>query len=78
MPLLDSYPYMPDPYRDQIELDLKRTFTDDPTLDHVKMLNILSAYAKRNSAVGYCQGMNYLGGMLVRVLPDEEEAFWTM
>jgi len=28
-PLLDSYPDMPSPYRDQIKLDLKRTFTDD-------------------------------------------------
>lgn len=77
-PLLDSYSDMPDPYKEQIKLDLKRTFTDDPTLNISKMLNILRAYAKRNSAIGYCQGMNYLGGMLVRVMPNEEEAFWTM
>ena len=69
---------MPDPYKDQILLDLNRTFTDDKKLNHSKMLNILRCYAKRNSAVGYCQGMNYLGGMLTRVMPNEEEAFWTM
>ena len=28
-PLLESYKYMPDPYSEQIQLDLKRTFTDD-------------------------------------------------
>ena len=77
-PLLESYSDMPDPYKDQILLDLNRTFTDDKKLNHSKMLNILRCYAKRNSAVGYCQGMNYLGGMLTRVMPNEEEAFWTM
>ena len=38
---------------------------------------ILISYAKRNSSVGYWQGMNYLAGMIVRVIDDEEEAFWT-
>lgn len=28
-PILDSYTDMPDPYKEQIELDLRRTFTDD-------------------------------------------------
>ena len=42
-----------------------------------KMKRILVSYAKRNSSVGYWQGMNYLAGMIVRVIDDEEEAFWT-
>lgn len=28
-PLLESYKKMPDPYSEQIQLDLMRTFTDD-------------------------------------------------
>jgi hypothetical protein len=42
------------------------------------MSNILLAYAKRNTSVGYCQGMNYIAGMITRVIKDEEEAFWTL
>ena len=81
-PILESYQKMPDPYREQISLDLKRTFTDDrefvENVEYVeKMNNILISYAKRNSSVGYWQGMNYLAGMIVRVVEDEEEAFWT-
>lgn len=72
---------MPDPYVEQIELDIRRTFTEDEGFNnnkdhHSKLLNILLAYAKRNTSVGYCQGMNYLGGMIVRVVENEEEAFW--
>ena len=29
MPILDSYGKMPEPYKDQIELDIKRTFVDE-------------------------------------------------
>lgn len=80
--LLDSYKDMPDPYREQIDLDLKRTFADDDFInnqEHVnKTMNILLAYAKRNTAVGYCQGMNYLAGMIIRVVEDEEDAFWVL
>ena len=81
-PLLDSYSKMPDPYTEQINLDLKRTFTDDKEFtsrpEYIsQMRNILASYAKRNSSVGYCQGMNYLAGMIVRVVENEEDAFWT-
>jgi len=79
--ILDCYPEMPDPYTEQIELDLKRTFTEDENFTNNRkyqthMLNILLSYAKRNSSVGYCQGMNYLAGILVRVVEDQESAFW--
>ena len=80
-PLLESYPDMADPNIDQIQLDLHRTFVDDTeftesTEIHEKMARILGAYTKRNSAIGYCQGMNCLAGMILRVIHDEEEAFW--
>lgn len=74
---------MPDPYQEQIELDLRRTFTDDDEfsndkIHYHKMMNMLLAYAKRNTSVGYCQGMNYLAGMITRVIDEEENCFWTL
>jgi len=74
---------MPDPYKEQIELDLKRTFTEDEAFTsnqqyQENMMNILQSYAKRNTSVGYCQGMNYLAGMIVRVIDNEEDAFWVL
>jgi hypothetical protein len=35
------------------------------------------AYAYRNPAVGYCQGMNFIGAGLLRYL-NCEDTFWTM
>ena len=74
---------MPETYREQIELDLKRTFTDDKAFSKDKklqnaVLNILLAYAKRNTSIGYCQGMNYLGSLIARVIRDEEDSFWIL
>lgn len=82
-PLLNSYEDMPDPFKEQIQLDLKRTFTDDDRFSKGEeylsiMENILCAYAKRNPSVGYWQGMNYLAGMMVRVFEDEEDCFWAL
>ena len=63
--MLNSYPDMPDAYSEQIQLgnlknqnlsfiDLDRTFTEDKEFfenqaNHEKMMNVLRAYAKRNS-----------------------------
>uniref|UniRef100_A0A7S3N4W6 Rab-GAP TBC domain-containing protein n=1 Tax=Euplotes harpa TaxID=151035 RepID=A0A7S3N4W6_9SPIT len=74
---------MPDPYQEQIDLDLKRTFSDDEEFTNDlaqmdKMMSILLSYSKRNTSIGYCQGMNYLAGIVSRVVEDEEEAFWVL
>lgn len=74
---------MPESYKEQIELDIKRTFTEDEAFVEDKDLqgtiqNILLAYAKRNTSIGYCQGMNYLGGLVARVIKDEEDSFWVL
>jgi len=37
--------------------------------------NVLLAYAAYDPEVGYCQGMNFLAGLLLLYLPDEEIAF---
>lgn len=40
------------------------------------LYNVLTAYAKHNPEVGYCQGMNYLVGLiLIGVNYDEVTAF---
>eukprot|EP00850_Spirogloea_muscicola_P011670 SM000073S21446 [mRNA] locus=s73:319050:324962:- [translate_table: standard] len=64
----------------QIEKDLPRTFPGHPALDSIgrsALRRILTAYARHNPAVGYCQGMNFLAGLLLLLMP-EENAFWTL
>jgi len=38
---------------------------------------VLRAYAARNGAVGYCQGMNFIAGVMLLFL-DEESVFWLL
>ena len=42
-----------------------------------KMLyNVLLAYANYDSQIGYVQGMNYIAGMLLMHIGDDEKVFW--
>ncbi|KAL0482099.1 hypothetical protein AKO1_013217 [Acrasis kona] len=66
----------------QIEKDLKRTFTNHPLFQGAQgervtmaMRRILIAYSWRNPLVAYCQSFNYIVGMLLLHL-SEEESFW--
>lgn len=36
---------------------------------------MLRAYAAYDAEVGYCQGMNFLGGVLLAWLPSQADAF---
>jgi len=38
---------------------------------------LLRAYARRNRAVGYCQGLNFIAGVMLLFL-SEEQAFWLL
>eukprot|EP00039_Didymoeca_costata_P005364 m.80934 g.80934 ORF g.80934 m.80934 type:complete len:573 (-) comp12785_c0_seq7:462-2180(-) len=67
----------------QITLDLDRTFythqdfKDKGGIGQTKLFNILAVYAGRvNPDVGYCQGMAFIGAVLLMNLKEEEEAFW--
>eukprot|EP00967_Tisochrysis_lutea_P154192 scaffold305770_cov35-Tisochrysis_lutea.AAC.2 len=69
----------------QIEKDLHRTFGSvharGVRVPHAEALNalcnVLSAYAAHNTAVGYCQSMNFIVSMLLLVV-DEETAFFSL
>ncbi|CAE7691340.1 EVI5L, partial [Symbiodinium pilosum] len=72
-----------------IEIDVPRTFPENPAFDEAQqrcLLRILKAYANLCADVGYCQGMNFVAGLLFLVAqggefseptPEtEEETFW--
>ena len=41
-----------------------------------KLKNVLICYSIRNTSVGYCQGMNFIGGRLLLIMGSEEQTFW--
>lgn len=77
--LLNNYP-VPLPFEKQIDLDLKRTFPEDPYFRDYKVIkklkNILTAYSRRNVSLGYIQGFNFIVGKLLKQIPNEEEVFY--
>ena len=42
------------------------------------MMRVLHAVELFNSDVGYCQGMNYIAGVLIHLLDNEKDIFWLM
>jgi len=62
-----------------IEIDIARTFPELKSFgqDHQKQLwRVLNAYASYNPTLGYCQGMNFVAGLLLLVSKfHEEESF---
>eukprot|EP00879_Flechtneria_rotunda_P009240 GHRR01009673.1.p1 GENE.GHRR01009673.1~~GHRR01009673.1.p1 ORF type:complete len:381 (+),score=148.12 GHRR01009673.1:829-1971(+) len=67
----------------QIELDLPRTFPRHSWLSgpegQVALRNVLTAYAGHNPDVGYCQGMNFLVGLLLLVVKQDcFRTFWLL
>ncbi|KAF5453485.1 hypothetical protein F2P56_028383 [Juglans regia] len=71
---------IPEKWKGQIEKDLPRTFPGHPALDvngRNALRRLLTAYARHNPSVGYCQAMNFFAGLLLLLMP-EENAFWTL
>eukprot|EP00878_Enallax_costatus_P013196 GHUV01013793.1.p1 GENE.GHUV01013793.1~~GHUV01013793.1.p1 ORF type:complete len:255 (+),score=79.89 GHUV01013793.1:508-1272(+) len=67
----------------QIELDLPRTFPKHPWLStadgQAALKDVLTAYAGHNPDVGYCQGMNFLVGLLLLAVEhDCYRTFWLL
>jgi len=74
----------PSEYETIIEKDINRSF---PTSDfHHRMkkdnrisalYNVLKVYSNWDTSFGYCQGMNFIVGMLLMYM-DQESAFWML
>lgn len=66
----------------QIRADINRTLTDNIFFRKgpgVQKLNeVLLAYSRRNTDVGYCQGMNLITANLLLIMPSAEDAFWIL
>ncbi|KAF3433818.1 hypothetical protein FNV43_RR24921 [Rhamnella rubrinervis] len=72
--------FVPEKWKGQIEKDLPRTFPGHPALDEDgrnALRRLLTAYARHNPSVGYCQAMNFFAGLLLLLMP-EENAFWAL
>ncbi|KAK3922961.1 Growth hormone-regulated TBC protein 1-A [Frankliniella fusca] len=66
-------------------VDLPRTFPDniffnqsDQSELRNQLFRVLCAYAHHNKRVGYCQGLNYIAGLLLLVTKSEENSFWLL
>jgi len=66
----------------QIKLDVPRTFAGIAPFgeeQQQRLFRMLCAYTCLNPEVGYCQGMNFVGGLILLVAgseEEEEEVFW--
>jgi hypothetical protein len=74
--ILNEYPdYVPSLFEKTIENDLNRTFPDEPFFQDKENINIirniLTAFSRRNSSIGYTQGFNFIVGRLLQVVRNE-------
>lgn len=63
-----------------IKIDIPRTFPENIYFEVHKneFFNVLVAFSHQNSAVGYCQGLNYIAGLILIVTKDEHATFWLL
>eukprot|EP00050_Salpingoeca_kvevrii_P004137 m.243553 g.243553 ORF g.243553 m.243553 type:complete len:929 (+) comp10951_c0_seq1:2580-5366(+) len=70
----------PSIYRHAIKIDIDRTFPEHPLFvqrwgdGQVSLFNCMRAYSVFDADVGYCQGLSFVGGLLLMNL-NEEDAF---
>ena len=74
--ILNNYPnYIPCLFEQTIDKDIDRTFPEEKFYQQkenlVKLKNILMAYCRRNSSIGYIQGFNIIVGRILEVMKDE-------
>ena len=79
--LLNNFPNgTQSPSEKIINLDIPRTFPNEPYFkeekNRNKLKNILTAFVRRNTSIGYTQGFNCIVGKLLLVVDNEEEVFW--
>ncbi|KAL4226749.1 Growth hormone-regulated TBC protein 1 [Mactra antiquata] len=73
-----------------IEMDIHRTFPDNAYFSNPNdnkclrkpLYNILISIGHRNKTIAYCQGMNFIAGLMLLIMKDEdkyeEKVFWLM
>jgi hypothetical protein len=67
-----------------ISKDISRTLSDlqlwreDLSAGNNKLFNVLKAYANYDNEVSYVQGLNYVVGMMLFYIEDEEQVFWCL
>lgn len=83
-----TYRFLLDSQKDErvvetIELDLHRTFPENIFFSSEDGLqrplrNVLVAVSLYNPDKGYSQGLNFIAGLLLLIVKDEESVFWLM
>lgn len=69
---------------DTIKIDIPRTFPDNIHFKEVSdgkrkpLYNVLVAFAHKNPDIGYCQGLNFIAGILLLITDDEDTTFWLL
>lgn len=65
---------------DAIRIDLPRTFPENIFFESIRtpLFNVLIAYSNHNKDIGYCQGLNYIAGLILLVTKNEEWTFWLL
>ncbi|XP_050309866.1 growth hormone-regulated TBC protein 1-A-like [Anthonomus grandis grandis] len=66
-----------------IKIDLPRTFPDNIFFLNEENLpnmlyNVLATFAHQSADVGYCQGLNYIAGLILLATKDESITFWLL
>ncbi len=67
-----------------ISKDVSRTLSylkmwnEEHTGGNNKLFNVLKAYANYDNEVSYVQGLNYVVGMMLYFIEDEEQVFWCL
>lgn len=66
--------------RSEIEDDIPRTLANNVYFragkGRTKLRELLCCFGVKKAEIGYCQGMNLIGGYLLLALPSTETAFW--
>ncbi|XP_025078772.1 growth hormone-regulated TBC protein 1-A-like isoform X2 [Pomacea canaliculata] len=78
--------YLDSSITESIMLDINRTFPEniyfanerDPAGLQRPLKHVLMAFALNNPHVGYCQGLNFVAGLILLILRNEEKAFWLL
>lgn len=64
--------------KEDVMKDIKRTYVVEDLEMEQRLYNVLVALAYVKPSIGYCQGLNFIAGALLKVLGSEASTFWTL